>query len=254
MPRTATTDRKRFRPVAALSILTGVLLLALAAWLAWPNTAPEIPEDDNHVAVAEDGTKQAPTPTRTFAGTACPDTTRTPAPAAGDPGTWTIPALGITAPWHTDTHGTQPVLPDAPAGIRYEPSRPLGAATGPTIMAGHVDYAPGALSAAGGELSPWGHLHDAKDCQQITVTDEDGHPHRYVITGLDTASQNDLKAPADGTPEDQLTEWQRKLYRSGNDAHVLYLITCSGPSVGDAGGAFQFRYADNLIVTAHPID
>ncbi|MDY3049075.1 MAG: hypothetical protein SOR40_04805 [Rothia sp. (in: high G+C Gram-positive bacteria)] len=36
---------------------------------------------------------------------------------------------------------------------------PLGSTGyGPAITAGHIDYAPGALTPEGGELSPWGVL------------------------------------------------------------------------------------------------
>lgn len=235
----ATTRHARPSRLQIILGFSGVLLLALAVALIWPRPAEQIPADTEHVAVSTDGTKQAPTPQQTYAGTTCPTTTPAPEATKNQPGTWSLPALNLTAPWATDTHGTSPVLPDAPAGIRYAPSMPIGSTHGASILAGHVDYAPGALSEAGGELSPWGHLHQAKPCQQIIVTDEAGTAHHYLVTGLQTADQDQL-------PDDEL-------FRA-DGAPTLYLITCSGPSIGDAGGRFQFHYAENLIVTAHLID
>lgn len=203
---------------------------------------PFLAQDGDSGATA---TAKAPAPETTYTDQTCPDAEITDEPR--EPGTWSIPEMDLTAPFTDDTHWTSPVLPDATAGIRYEPSMPVGSKHGATILAGHVDYAPGALSEAGGELSPWGHLHEAKPCQQLTVTTDDGKAHHYWITGLDTTDQDQL------TSSTESSTWAEQLFRADGDPN-LYLITCSGPAVGDAGGAFQFGYADNLIVTATPID
>lgn len=227
-------------------VVLGACLLAVAAYLQFAPTATPAAEadPDNHVQRTTQDEKLAPAPEKTYDGTTCrAEHTK---PAKLDPGTWSVPATKLTAPWHTDTHGTSPQLPDAPEGIRYQPSMPLNATRGATVLAGHVDHAPGALSAAGGELSPWGHLHEVKPCQRLDVADETGTTRSYVVTGLTTVPQHEL-TPSDGEP----SPWAKKLFRA-DGPRTLYLVTCSGPSVADAGGAFQFHYANNLIVTAVP--
>lgn len=224
----------------------GACLLALAVYLQLaPTSSPTAEADpDNHVEQNTQNEKQAPAPEKTYAGTTC--RTEHTKPAKLDPGTWSVPERNLTAPWHTDTHGTSPQLPDAPEGIRYQPSMPLDATRGATVLAGHVDYAPGALTPEGGELSPWGHLHEVKPCQRLDIADETGTTHSYVITGLTSVSQDELTSN-----DSTASQWTKKLFRA-DGPRTLYLVTCSGPSVADAGGTFQFHYANNLIVTAVP--
>ncbi|WP_209304180.1 hypothetical protein, partial [Rothia nasimurium] len=51
----------------------------------------------------------------------------------------------------------------------------------------------------------------------------------------------------------QQREGQARVFRS-TGPYTITLLTCSGPSIADVGGAFQFRYSDNLIVETTPID
>lgn len=238
------------RPSAKSSWITwtifalGACLLAVAVYLQLAPTSTTEPDSENHVERTSQNEKLAPAPEKTYAGTSC--RAKETRPAKLDPGMWSVPEQNLTAPWHTDTHGPAPQLPDAPDGIRYQPSMPLEATRGATVLAGHVDHAPGDLSAAGGELSPWGHLHEVKPCQRIDVADETGTTRSYVVTGLTSVPQEEL-TPANGGA----SEWSKKLFRA-DGPRTLYLVTCSGPSVADAGGTFQFNYANNLIVTAVP--
>lgn len=218
-----------------IMLIVGLLLIATATGLLIHHFKAQ-PASSETVAT-DHGTKTAPEPEHTFTNDGCPDKDTEPDQHL-DKDQWSTPDIGQSATFHTDSHGTNPVLPDAPDGIRYGPSMPVGSKQGATVLAGHVDYAPGELSQTGGELSPWGHLHQAKECSPITISDDQGNPHSYVITDISTADQESLPA--------------NELFRSTGDPAV-YLITCSGPSTQDAGGTFQFNYKYNLIVKAQPV-
>lgn len=235
MPSTKT----RTRPRTWILTILGVILLLVAASLGYAEHHNRVTKSAHGtVSTAANGTKAAPEPSRTYQNQQCSNTDTARPAEALNKDQWSIPAIHQKATFHNDAHGTSPELPDAPEGIKYGPSMPVGSTHGATVLAGHVDYAPGALSANGGELSPWGHLHEATACDPLTVTDENGRPHQYRITAMYTSDQNEL-------PESEL-------FRSDGDP-ALYLITCSGPSTKDAGGQFQFNYAYNLIVKAQPV-
>ena len=102
-----------------------------------------------------------------------------------------------------------------------------------------MDYSPGTRSAAGGELSPFGHLHKIRPCEHITATDEAGRPHTYAVTDLYTVPQSEIESTGIFT-------------RSGDPG--LALVTCSGPSVGDTGTTIGFAYRYNLVVEAAPVE
>jgi sortase (surface protein transpeptidase) len=107
----------------------------------------------------------------------------------------------------------------------------LGRPTGVVLAAGHVDD-------EDGRLSPWAELHRLEPCMEIALADAHGRVHRYAVTDLYTVPQNDV------TKED--------IFRTSG-LPELVMVTCSGPSVRDAGGAFRFAYSHNLIVRAQPI-
>ncbi len=97
-------------------------------------------------------------------------------------------------------------------------------------MAGHVDH-------DDGRLSPWAELRRATPCQSVRLADETGTVHEYLVTDLYTVAQADLPS------ED--------IFRTGG-RHELVMVTCSGPSVPDAGGPFRFNYTHNLVLRATP--
>ncbi|MCP3425182.1 class F sortase [Rothia sp. AR01] len=231
-PRHRGTHRVRTRVIALPLLAAGIVS---AWWIGTP--APDEQASSAHVQVASDGTKQAPAPERTYRASTCdlaPQRGATPAPLS-----WEIPAIGQRAGFQpSGKNGASIELPDAPAGTIYADDAPLGAEHGAVLQAGHVDYAPGVLSEAGGELSPWGYLHQIPECSHVYQADEAGTVHEYVVTDVYTVAQDDLPA-------------QDELFRLDGDP-ALYMITCSGPSVEDAGGAFAFNYSHNLIVKAVP--
>lgn len=155
--------------------------------------------------------------------------------------TWEIPQLGQKAKVTTSGHNGQlielPFNTDGD-GTLYADGAKLGAKEGATLEGGHVNKAPD-LS-----LSPWGYLHKLKGCEHIYQTDDTGKTYEYVITDVWTV------------PHEKLVDTE--VYRTtGNPA--LYLVTCSGPHVGDSGetptgGTANLGfYKDNLIVKAIPM-
>lgn len=124
-------------------------------------------------------------------------------------------------------------LPASPQGIIYSPAQPIGVSEGASIFAGHVDYAPGQLSEAGGEPTAWKHIDAVPACTDIFVANEVGEVYQYQSVSLDTYKQSDL-------PEE-------KMFRADGSANA-YWVTCSGPEVGDFGGELQFGYEDNLVL------
>ena len=190
--------------------------------------------DAEHVGTTDDGLTYAPRPSEEFRGKTCSSTAA--APAALAKNELVAHSLPSTVP--VGRSSNLAALPDAPAAVRYDPSAPLGSPQGKTVIAGHVDYSPGTLSAAGGELSPFGHLHQIRPCENITATDDAGHAHTYAVTDLYTVPQAQIDSTGIFT-------------RSG--APGLVLVTCSGPSVGDVGNTIGFSYQYNLVVEATPV-
>lgn len=157
--------------------------------------------------------------------------------------TWFIPSLNQKASFMTTGTGGEPItLPDAPNGVIIGSSPSLRDPKGATVEAGHVDYGPGQISAQGGELSPWGHLHKILPCEHIYQSDDKGKVREFVTTGLYTVEQSKL-------PEED------EMWRNDGDK-ALFMVTCSGPAVGDDGAEADnrllFNYQYNLIVKAVP--
>lgn len=191
-------------------------------------------EGTESVAVNDAGMKVAPTPKDEFRAQACSTEPSGIYPGL-TPRQMSIPEREIFTSLESRSDLS---LPAAPEGMLYTDSAPLGAAEGKTVTAGHVDYAPNALSQQGGELSPWGHLHEVESCDSVYVADEDGQIREYAITDKYVVGKNEL-------------EDSEVFIETGE--HKLVMVTCSGESVADAGQGFQFSYDHNLVVEASEV-
>lgn len=189
----------------------------------------------DHVGKTDSGVKYAPRPASEFHNQKCDLSPQGDTDSAT--GRVSISGTDITAPLQQTNSLAS--LPDAPNVAWYQGSAPIGSSAGKSVVAGHVDFAPGAKSATGGELSPFGHLHEIDPCQHITATDADGDPHEYAATSMYTVKQEDIESSG--------------IYTTDGDPK-LELITCSGKSIDDAGGANQFNYQYNLVVEATPVE
>ena len=187
------------------------------------------------VAVNDAGTKTAPEPSQTFRNGDC-DPVEAADSADLDPWSVSLPAQDLTLNLQASGDLT---LPAAPEGIFYTGSTPLSGEQGHSVVAGHVDYAPGVLSDQGGELSPWGQLHKTKPCDVVQAADGEGEVTTFQVTDLYTVPKDELEASG--------------AFSTTGD-HDLLLVTCSGPSVQDAGAEFQFTYAHNLVVEAVEVE
>lgn len=201
-----------------------------------------------------DAVATAPAPSNQFTDATCP------APAAIDspklePHSWFAPSLNASATFHpSEALPTESVSDE---GIIYSPSQKIGSTEGVSLLAGHVDLEPGVLSDRGGELTAWGHLHQVKACDLFYTADDQGKVSVSQVTGVIVAPQFDpeLEDKAKAEPQNkQLQEALKKqqelearIFTASGPAKVDFL-TCSGPSVADVGGVFQFRYTNNLII------
>ncbi|MFW0120233.1 hypothetical protein ACN08Y_10005 [Rothia sp. P5764] len=177
------------------------------------------------------------------------------------PMSWWAPAINAGASF---TPGfTLPVSAATNDGIIYSHSEEVGAAQGVSLLVGHVDYEPGIISDSGGELTAWGQLHELSKCDLIFTADKDGKVIATQLTSLyvapqfdETLEQKTADEPSNEELQKQLQkqrEIQSRVFRSAGP-YTITLLTCSGPSVADVGGAFQFRYSNNLIAETNPID
>jgi predicted outer membrane protein len=137
-----------------------------------------------------------------------------------------LPDRGVTAPVVSTGTGLDGVVaaPDPPTTVGWwAPSALAGAATGTTVLAGHVD------SRAG--LGVFAVLRDVAVGERVLVRGADGDVHTYRIIGRRQVAKTAL--PAD-------------LFAPGGPPR-LALVTC--------GGRFDRaarRYTDNVIVYAVP--
>lgn len=189
-------------------------------------------EDPHHtrVAVAPDGTRTAPAVPREFRGADCGRLSPR-HEARPDAGSWLSPALGQGGRLQERRGGSAVSLPAAPDGIIWRDGAELEDSTGAVLTAGHVDDDEG-------RLSPWGSLHRLQPCDRVYVAGESGRVHEFAVTDLYTTPQRE-------PPVEDV--FRRK------GPKRLVMITCSGPTVRDAGGPFRFRYQHNLIVQAVPV-
>lgn len=185
-----------------------------------------------YVGTTDDGLTYAPRPVAEFRAEACDLSPQAPAQAPA-PGHLTVPGIAVDVPVGTSADLSS--LPDAPEVVRYQDSALMGANQGTTVVAGHVDY-------PGGKLSAFGQLHTIAACDHIYVTDTEGQAHEYVLTDMYTV------------PQDQIEE--TGIYTMTGDP-ALVLVTCSGPSVSDTAetaGAGLFTYSHNLVLEAVPAE
>lgn len=222
-----------------------VLVVGSTVGLTSHNTGSVTATDDDgltityprqgYVGTTDNGLTYAPRPATEFRAQNCDLSSQTPdkTPAAGQ---LTVPSIGVEVP--VGISANLSALPDAPQTVRFDQSAPLGAGSGKTVIAGHVDYAPEDGHSTG-QLSPFGQLHTAGPCDHIYAADAQGQQREYVLTDMYTVPQEQIETTGIYTTE-------------GNPA--LVLVTCSGPSVNDASGDDLFAYRYNLILEAIPAE
>ncbi|WP_422933406.1 class F sortase [Sinomonas sp. P47F7] len=140
-----------------------------------------------------------------------------------------IPDLGLRVPIveTTDKDGYL-VLPDAPQIAHYVRAAPLGAARGSTVLAGHVNFADGALAPLEG-------LARIAVDAPVYLTASDGSTRRYRVIGLETYPKAGLSP---------------SIFDREGPARLV-LITCDQNSpIVSVGGVVQ--YANNTVATAVP--
>lgn len=170
----------------------------------------------------------APVPESTFTHTA-PTGDVEPAHIVGDGPRLSIPSidaeLGILTVAGVDG---ELVVPDPPEVGWFDQSAPLGATSGATIVAGHVDT-------RSGDLTALGKLAGIEPGATIHVRDDAGQVHAYQVTAVDLFDQGNIPAAMFATSGDP----------------VLRVITCAGKLIGEPG---TFNYEKNLVVTATKVD
>lgn len=206
-------------------------------------------------------TSQAPVPAETFESITCPIPEDVNVPTNIAANTWIAPSIGAQA--HFSVSDVLPAAADTNDGILYSPSEELASAEGASLLAGHVDYAPGALSEKGGELTDWGHLNKLQPCTLVFTADANGTVRAsQVITKIvepqrDAALEDYVALHPEDDEAAQRLKRQREvdgiLFRSTGEKSTV-LLTCSGEAVKDVGGEFQFRYENNLIIDTRSIN
>ncbi|MBG6184741.1 LPXTG-site transpeptidase (sortase) family protein [Arthrobacter sp. CAN_A214] len=224
---------------AGLVVTGGVLVVGSAVGLSQHTAAAVTSTDEDGVTVTysrqgyvgttDDGLTYAPRPVAEFRAEACDLSSKEPAQVPA-PAQLAVPGIGVEVPLGTSADLSS--LPDAPEVVHYEGSALLGFEQGKTVIAGHVDY-------VAGKLSPFGQLHTIAPCDHIYVTDAEGQAHEYVLTDMYTVPQEQVEDAG--------------IYTMTGDP-ALVLVTCSGPSVSDAGGNELFNYRYNLVLEAVPAE
>lgn len=97
---------------------------------------------------------------------------------------------------------------------------------GRAVLAAHVDNAQG--------TGPFSRLRDVEVGEQITVTTDAGHTLAYVVDSIEQTDKDEVDLAAVFDPD---------------GAPALVLVTCGGDWQPDIR-----HYADNVIVTAIPVD
>jgi hypothetical protein len=178
--------------------------------------------------------EMAEPPTPTIISTA---TTQQPAPSttptrltnpAAPPASLTLPGLDHPAPVTlapVSADGYLKVPDDVSALGWWLGSAPMGADSGTTLIAGHVDSAEQGLGV-------FARLADLKPGQEIEVLDGLGAPHRFLVT--ESVEIGKAKLPAE-------------LFNTAGPRR-LALVTCAGKFDPVARS-----YADNLIIWANPV-
>ncbi|GAA2546232.1 class F sortase [Pseudonocardia hydrocarbonoxydans] len=169
----------------------------------------------------------APAPAAPAPGSAAPASAARPSATALVPVELALPGRGVRAPVvpvGTAPDGTM-VIPDPPSTVGWWAPGPLaGGASGPAVLAGHVDTAEAGI----GALAV---LREVAPGEEVVVRGADGRELRHVVTVRREYRKADLPPDlftADGPPG-------------------LVLITCGG-AFDEAAG----RYEDNVVVHAVP--
>jgi sortase (surface protein transpeptidase) len=205
---------------AAYIVMTGSAVLLAAAVGIWVTQASG---DERADLVGAPVTTTSSTTTTTTA----PSTTTTTTPPLPEvPATLSIPSLGVGAeviPVGVEPNGEMEVPPASQAGWYLHGPRP-GEVDGTAVIAAHVDY--------NGQRGAFFDLRSIAVGSEVSVTDQAGAVHRYVVTERYQVDKDELPIEqifvADGPPG-------------------LTLITCGGAF--DSGAR---SYNDNIVVRAVP--
>ncbi len=249
----ATASRRRW-PTVLLAALAVVAVLAPVAWLldrpsssagvplsqalaASPEPSPAPSTDLAPTGPAEVSSEPAAPPASASTAAQVPgevatrDASLGALPARGPaPARLQVPSLGIDAA--VDAVGVQedgamvvPAEVDRVGWYRFGPEP--GAAEGNAVLAGHVDT----IAQGAGALFE---LREVGVGAEITVTDAAGAVHAYEVVSRERITKTDL-------PVEQI------FARTGEPR--LVVITCGGDYLPGSR-----RYADNVVVTAVPVD
>lgn len=167
-----------------------------------------------------------PAPTTTVPTTPAPATEPAPEPAprrAQAPGTVRLAEGGTATMVRAEVlDGVLPV-PDDLGEATWWGAGP-GAASGATVLAGHVNW--------NGAVGPFAELWQSGTGDRVTIVDKAGHDFRFEVTDVLTLDKDELPRRA------------AELFAQSG-AHRLVLVTCGGRWVGGTSG-----YSDNRIVIA----
>ncbi|PRX49917.1 sortase family protein [Prauserella shujinwangii] len=149
------------------------------------------------------------------------------APAGQRPGTIRLPGGG-TAGLVREEVGADAVLP-VPENLGEATwwGAGLGAPSGASVFAGHVDW--------NGRTGPFAELWRIEIGERVTVRDDAGRAWHYAVSRIVTLGKNELPARAD------------ELFGQAGP-HRIVLVTCGGRWLGGTTG-----YAENRVVIAEPM-
>lgn len=154
---------------------------------------------------------------------------------------WSAPSIGQKGSWnYSGFNNSVMTVPAAPQSTMYASNAHLSDKEGAVLQLGHVNYNENPY-----QLSPFGLLHKLTPCERIYQTDENGNTYEFVVTDMYTVGNKDF--PLD-------SQYFRK-----DGEKALYMVTCSGPQIGDAGNRIDglnwasMGYEYNLVVKAVPV-
>ena len=207
----------------ALIVMTASVLLLLAAGGIW--LVQSSGDERADLVGTTDTTSTTSTTTTTTTMAPSPTTTTIP-PVPPVPVGLSIPSIGVDSqviPVGLEPNGEMEVPPASLTGWYLYGPRP-GEVDGTSVLAAHVDY--------GGERGVFFELRSVQVGDEVTVTDESGGTHRFVVTERYQVDKDQLPIEqifvADGPPG-------------------LTLITCGGSF--DSGAR---SYQDNIVVRTVP--
>jgi len=210
------------RPTA-LIVMTASVLLLLAAGGVW---LVQSSGDERADLIGSTDTTSTTSSTTTTVPPAAPTPPPTVPPIPAVPVGLSIPSIGVDSrviPVGLEPTGEMEVPPAALTGWYLHGPRP-GEVDGTSVLAAHVDY--------GGERGVFFELRSVQVGDEVTVTDEAGGTHRFVVTERYQVDKDQLPIEqifvADGPPG-------------------LTLITCGGSF--DSGAR---SYEDNIVVRTVP--